>query len=79
MYGRVISVVLSMLMTMTLCCCTASYVTQTTIGYQDVVVVIEENTDLTDCAAALELIKVSFFFKFPCAINRDFSSCSYIF
>ena len=62
------SIVLSLVMTMTLC--TASYVTQTTTGYQDVVVVIEENTDLTDCTAALEQVKVSSdFLIFPCAIN----------
>jgi hypothetical protein len=67
------SVVLSLLMT-TLC--TASYVSQTTTGYQDVVVVIEENTDLSDCTVALELVKVSYF---VCAISTDFSSLSFLF
>ena len=70
MDGRVMmtSIALSLIMTVTLC--TASYVTQTTTGYQDVVVVIEENSDLTDCTAVLEQVKVSpFFFIFPCAIK----------
>ena len=35
---------------------TGSYVHQTSTGYQDVFVVIEENSALTDCAGALERV-----------------------
>ena len=44
---------------------TGSYVHQTSTGYQDVVVVIEENSALTDCAGALERVKVSHCAIFP--------------
>ena len=35
---------------------TGSYVHQTSTGYQDFFVVIEENSALTDCAGALERV-----------------------